>query len=395
VPAQETCPLPTFCIVVFTSNEGKRLYASVLTFHEEVPAAALDRMLQPNPPRQDPRAREPRAHKTLWLPKCICSLSHWLFFEVHREFLKQLYRVSLTASRVPIERLICNLIHEVPLPPRGRVRVQYSIADQTCELSRAPANQIPFAHVPLDMLFHLLDRHNVLKLVTCVLLEYKILLYSEHAAVLTMVAEAVLALIFPFTWDHVYIPVLPLQLLEFVNAPTPFIMGVQPGPLRRKYSGASAESILGEWSPDDVVKVNLDENRVVCPASDPLPPLPQKLQKKLLDHLHSLVGDYDGDKAAKEEARMDLAFSMAPTPAESEGAAKKHRSLDGAITAQVRCANTHCAAAVCQRDTAAWASRELLAYAVPRRAVLHGNAQGCRSPGSWPPFPSALLLALV
>ena len=32
---QDTCPLPTFCIVVFTSNEGKRLYASVLTFHGE------------------------------------------------------------------------------------------------------------------------------------------------------------------------------------------------------------------------------------------------------------------------------------------------------------------------------------------------------------------------
>jgi len=33
---KESCRLPTFCIVVFTSNEGKRLYASVLTFHEEV-----------------------------------------------------------------------------------------------------------------------------------------------------------------------------------------------------------------------------------------------------------------------------------------------------------------------------------------------------------------------
>jgi len=50
------------------------------------------------------------------------------------------------------------------------------------------------------------------------------------------VAESMLTLTFPFCWDHVYIPVLPLQLLEFVNAPTPFIMGVHPGPLQQRNS---------------------------------------------------------------------------------------------------------------------------------------------------------------
>jgi len=301
---KESCPLPTFCIVVFTSNEGKRLYASVLTFHEELPPAALDRMLYGDaPPSSKSAAIAPQ--KTLWIPKCICSLSHWLFFEVHREFLKQLYRVSLTASRVPIERLICNLIYEVPLPPRGRVRVQYSIADQTCELSRAPGNQLPFAQVPLDMLFNLLDRNNVVELFTCVLLEYKILLYSTHPSVLTMVSESILALIFPFRWDHVYIPVLPLQLLEFVNAPMPFIMGVHPGPLQQRNHGGTVASILGEWSPEDVVIVNLDENRLQFPPKEHPPPLPQKLRKKLLEHLVPLVGEYNAPKAQKQVGRRE------------------------------------------------------------------------------------------
>jgi len=332
---KESCPLPTFCVVVFTGNEGKRLYASVLTFHEEVPAGVLCRMLY--------GAAEPPAHasgpvaKTLWLPKCICSLSHWLFFELHREFLKQLYRVSLTASRVPIERLICNLIYEVPLPPRGRVRVQYSIADQTCKLARAPANQLPCAHVPLDMLFELLDRSHVLDLFSYVLLEYKILFFSKHPAVLTMVTEALLSLIFPFRWHHVYIPVLPLQLLEFVNAPTPFIMGVHPGPLQQRKSGGTIDSILGKWSPDDVVIVNLDENHVRLPPQEQqLPPLPHKLRRKLMDHLLPLVGDYDAAEARRQVAAMDLAFTMAPTPAESDSAARGKRCLSSVATAQVQ-----------------------------------------------------------
>jgi hypothetical protein len=61
-----------------------------------------------------------------------------------------------------------------------------------------------------------------------------VLLYSKQTSLLTMAAEALLALIFPFRWEHVYIPVLPLQLLEFVNAPTPFIMGVNTHSLRNR-----------------------------------------------------------------------------------------------------------------------------------------------------------------
>ena len=70
-----------------------------------------------------------------------------------------------------------------------------------------------------------------MQLVTCLWLEYKVLLFSSHLSVLTTVAETLITLLYPFKWEHVYVPVLPLQLLEFVNAPTPFIMGVHPGTL--------------------------------------------------------------------------------------------------------------------------------------------------------------------
>lgn len=42
-----------------------------------------------------------------------------------------------------------------------------------------------------------------------------------------LVAESVCALIFPFTWQNVYVPILPSSLLHFLDAPVPFIMGIQ------------------------------------------------------------------------------------------------------------------------------------------------------------------------
>ena len=41
-----------------------------------------------------------------------------------------------------------------------------------------------------------------------------------------LVAETIVSLIFPYNWQHVYVPILPASLLHFLEAPVPFIMGL-------------------------------------------------------------------------------------------------------------------------------------------------------------------------
>jgi hypothetical protein len=38
--------------------------------------------------------------------------------------------------------------------------------------------------------------------------------------------STVVALLYPFSWQHTYITVLPSMLLDVVDAPTPYIVGV-------------------------------------------------------------------------------------------------------------------------------------------------------------------------
>jgi hypothetical protein len=87
---------------------------------------------------------------------------------------------------------------EVPLPPKGLIRVQYTIADKIVILQRSPTNKLPACRVPMEVLFSLLDRENVSMLFTCILLEQKIIVYSEKISVLTVITESLLTLIFPF-----------------------------------------------------------------------------------------------------------------------------------------------------------------------------------------------------
>ena len=81
--------------------------------------------------------------------------------------------------------------------------------------------------------------------------------------------------------------------------------------------------------------VNLDENSVRSTRG--IPSLPSKQRKKLLEQLHvsslpsltpshlslqQVAGDFDPKLAKKWTGSIDLAFEMAPTPAESEAALK-------------------------------------------------------------------------
>lgn len=44
---------------------------------------------------------------------------------------------------------------------------------------------------------------------------------------LMAVAEGITTLLFPFQWQHVYVPILPASLLHFLDAPVPYVMGLQ------------------------------------------------------------------------------------------------------------------------------------------------------------------------
>jgi hypothetical protein len=48
----------------------------------------------------------------------------------------------------------------------------------------------------------------------------QVVLCSKHVALLTPVAESLLALLLPFSWQGAYIPVLPTCLLDVIDVRT-------------------------------------------------------------------------------------------------------------------------------------------------------------------------------
>ena len=51
--------------------------------------------------------------------------------------------------------------------------------------------------------------------------------YSLDFHQLMLCAECITALLFPFSWPHVFVPILPSSQRGFLDAPVPFIMGLR------------------------------------------------------------------------------------------------------------------------------------------------------------------------
>ncbi|XP_076828543.1 DENN domain-containing protein 4C [Brachyhypopomus gauderio] len=245
-------PLPVFSTFVLTNSSGEKVYGAAIQFYELYSPDNLSEKQKIQLGLLTSVEKKPIPDRTVNTNKCICLLSRWPFFKAFRRFLTFLYK--LTANNVnplPIEKHISHFMHNVPFPSpqRPRIMVQLSVQDSLM-LSQPVCTPLPLSGADYSTLLTNLGPENCATLLHFVLLESKILLHSLRPDVLTGVAEAVVAIIFPFQWQCPYIPLCPLSLAGVLNAPCPFIVGVDS-----RYFDLYDP-------PADVVCVDLDTNTI-------------------------------------------------------------------------------------------------------------------------------------
>ncbi|XP_072340394.1 DENN domain-containing protein 5B isoform X2 [Scyliorhinus torazame] len=253
---------PQFHSFIITREDGSRTYGFVLTFYEEVTCkqicSAMQTLYQMHNVEQyssvyassscsmdslassidegdsTSLAKLQRynsydiSRDTLYVSKCICMITPLPFMQACRKFLLQVHKAvsSLQPPPLPLESYIHNVLYEVPLPPPGR-SLKFSGVYGPVICQRPGLSELPLFDFPLREAFELLGLENLVQLFTCVLLEMQILLYSQDYQRLMTVAEGITTLLFPFQWQHVYVPILPASLLHFLDAPVPYLMGLQ------------------------------------------------------------------------------------------------------------------------------------------------------------------------
>ncbi|XP_061511180.1 DENN domain-containing protein 5A isoform X2 [Anopheles gambiae] len=298
---------PRFHAFATTREDGKRCYGFSLVFYEEVrnrqicsamhtlqsmfiteisssqqpPPGTLRRVKESPVSRSLPRhfkiaAQAPASALSyydvtkdkLYVAKSLSLVCQVPYAHVAELFLQNLYRClpRHPGSRLSLESYVYNILYEVSTPPPGKSIRIYIPPEEPhlppiATILQRPAqkDELPHMDFPLRLLFTYLGVECVIQLFTCVLLESQVLLRSTDYQKLTIVAECITSLLFPFQWPHVYAPILPASLHHFLDAPVPFVMGLH----------ADCDSSFRIGSEANLCYVDIDKKSVQLPEELP------------------------------------------------------------------------------------------------------------------------------
>ncbi|KAB2066855.1 hypothetical protein ES319_A09G187000v1 [Gossypium barbadense] len=256
--------------IVLTEGDGSKIYVSCITFRDPVCEDIAEAYCIP---------------PNSFADKCICVVSRSPCFRVLREALEEIFALcfSPSGSSKPLWDVIAHIVSNVPLPTPGKERVLFAIDNCLLSVEVPPKDGLPHADISFQPLVQCLDVDNLIKLFTAVLLERRILIRSNKYSLLSLASEAICHLIYPFRWQHVYIPLLFFSGVDYIDAPTPYMMGL--------HSGVDTSNL----GMDGVVIVDLEFNQIT--TTEEIPPIPEPelslLRGEILKLLHPNVVGID------------------------------------------------------------------------------------------------------
>uniref|UniRef100_A0A8C6WLT2 DENN domain containing 2B n=1 Tax=Neogobius melanostomus TaxID=47308 RepID=A0A8C6WLT2_9GOBI len=160
------------------------------------------------------------------LPEVYCVISRLGCFDLFSTILDEVERRrGISAALVyPFMRSLM----ESPFPAPGKlIKVKTFLpgaGNEVIELRRPTDSRLE--HVDFESLFKCLSVRQVIRVFASLLLERRVIFVADKLSTLSSCMHAVVALLYPFSWQHTFIPVLPGSMLDIVCCPTPFLVGL-------------------------------------------------------------------------------------------------------------------------------------------------------------------------
>uniref|UniRef100_A0A3P8NAN4 UDENN domain-containing protein n=1 Tax=Astatotilapia calliptera TaxID=8154 RepID=A0A3P8NAN4_ASTCA len=154
-------------------------------------------------------------------------------------------------------------------------------------------------HVNFATLFSCLTDQQVLLVFAAAVLERRIIFIADELGTLSQVIHAVAALLYPFTWQHTFISIVPEILIDVVMAPTPYLLGVQ----KRLLDQVTDQT--------DLLVVDLSEDKkdpFIVSIGDEGTILPPKLQAEILVALSTRQNASVGEELNRVVSEAFLQF---------------------------------------------------------------------------------------
>uniref|UniRef100_A0A8B9BK65 DENN domain containing 2A n=1 Tax=Anser brachyrhynchus TaxID=132585 RepID=A0A8B9BK65_9AVES len=265
------------------------------------------------------------------LPEVYCIVSRLGCFNLFSKILDEVEK-RRGISPALVQPLMRSVM-EAPFPALGRtITVKNFLpgsGTEVIELRRPLDSRLE--HVDFESLFTSLSVRHLSRVFASLLLERRVIFIADKLSTLSKCCHATVALLYPFTWQHTYIPVLPPSMIDIVCSPTPFLIGLLSSSLPR----------LKELPVEEVLVVDLVNNRFLRQMEDEDSILPRKLQAALehiLEQRNELASDKEEGVVSEAFVRFFVEivghYSLFLTPSEREERTLQREAFRKAVSSK-------------------------------------------------------------
>ena len=231
--------------------------------------------------------------KYYYIPKCICIVSIHPYIKLFQDILYLIYKYSLSSQQIPLEKIISNLLIEVPIAPRGLYFIDFMLINKHITLKRTENNKLLLTKLDLRK-FHKNIQFNIqLDVFKHLLFGSKIIFFSKNINDLCEAILSFLTLIFPFKYPFQVSSYLNKDNYNILESISPFFLGIN-----EVYN--SQFFIKNDISTEglDLFVVDLDNNITELISEDEFPDFPTKIINNLEKEIKII------DKKLEEEKKL-------------------------------------------------------------------------------------------
>lgn len=250
--------------------------------------------------------------------KCYCLLTRFPFFELHFEFLYSLIARDRLFRQVSMElndvealnnelikaqsniKQCLDSFYTQTIPKLGETSI-FTLPGEIRSISFTcpPSDDVTsLADWCVSCTFRVLSLEVALGYYLSVLLEEQIVLISKCPGILSAVCLSLIPILRPLVWQGAFIPILPMNMIDCLDVPLPFVIGLSKIPENRSLK--------------NFVVIDIDNNTISYP-SDSLNLADMPKRRALVEKLQA---DVDSLKDNKNHVEMQSTL-LKTTPTQS------------------------------------------------------------------------------
>lgn len=226
---------------------------------------------------------------------CYCLVSALQSFDLFKHILTQVVERYDSISSTDAVTEFLKAVYEKPFPLLGetftvKVTNPFTECPESVQFTYDHDTQIET--VDLQSLLQQLQPEYLITVFSMLTIERRVIFYSDNVTTLSACVQAIVALLFPLNWQHIYVPVLPPSILSYCCAPMPFVVGVLKSCIPEVHKLPMDEVLLVDLDAGKLYLTNAEDSS----DYDLLPPNIGSIMVKPLRKLHATVKKHSGNQ---------------------------------------------------------------------------------------------------